>query len=231
MPEEQHPQNPVFIQRMFGQIAHRYDLANHILSMGLDYGWRRKIGRILAGTGATNILDLATGSGDLAKTLAHHCPHAKIIAADFCLPMLAQAQKKSVPNLVAGDGMKLPFASGTFDALTIAFGLRNMSSYPDALKEFIRVLKPQGQLLILDFSFPENFIKIPYRIYLRHVLPHIAKILTGEKCAYDYLGASIEAFPSGQKMIELLKATGAHSAVAKPLAGGIVTLYQAEKVN
>ncbi len=231
MNPETHPQNPIFIQTMFGKIARRYDLANHILSMGLDFGWRKRIGRILAKQQPRMILDLATGSGDLALTLARFCPNAEIVAADFCLPMLVQAQLKNVSNLMAADGMRLPFSDGTFNALTVAFGLRNMRSYERAVGEFLRVLVPGGTLLILDFSKPESLLRIPYRWYLRCVLPRIAEVLTGEKCAYDYLGESIEAFPSGTAMLRLIESAGGKDPTCIPLAGGIVSLYEAQKAT
>ncbi|MEO7932510.1 MAG: ubiquinone/menaquinone biosynthesis methyltransferase [Chthoniobacterales bacterium] len=226
---EAHPQNPVFIQTMFGKIARRYDLANHVLSLGLDYGWRRRIGKIAAAHRPRLILDLATGSGDLALTLAKYCPEAEVVAADFCLPMLAEAKLKNVPNLTGADGTRLPFANDTFDVLTVAFGLRNMASYETALREFLRVLQPNGLLLVLDFSMPCNFLRLPYRLYLRHFLPRLAGLLTGEKCAYDYLGESIEAFPSGRQMTGLMEQVGGVASESRQLAGGIVSLYQARK--
>ncbi len=231
MRPESHPQNPVFIQKMFGKIARRYDLANHVLSLGLDYGWRRCMAKLVAAHRPRLILDLATGSGDLALTLAKHCPEAEIVAADFCLPMLAEAQRKNVPNLTGADGTNLPFADDTFDALTVAFGLRNMVSYEDAIREFFRVLKPGGLLLVLDFSMPTHFLKVPYRLYLRHFLPRLAELLTGEKCAYDYLGESIEAFPSGKGMTGLISQSGGASPSSRQMAGGIVSLYQARKAS
>ncbi len=229
MTPETHPQNPVFIQRMFSTIATRYDLANHILSMGLDYGWRKKIGRLVAAENPRLILDLATGSGDLALTLKEHCPSAEVVAADFCLPMLAEAQRKNVPNLTGADGMRLPFADGTFDVLTVAFGLRNMESYSAAAREFLRVLKPGGKCFILDFSMPGPLIRPVYRLYLRFFLPRLAGWLTGERQAYDYLGESIEAFPAGEKMTALLLSQGAINPLARQFAGGIVSLYEAER--
>ncbi len=226
---DSHPQNPVFIQAMFGKIARRYDLANHLLSMGLDHGWRHKIGRELSALNPSRILDLATGSGDLALTLQRYCPDCEVIAADFCLPMLLEAKKKKVPNLIDADGTRLPFADATFDALTISFGLRNMVSYEGAIEEFLRVLRPGGRLFILDFSLPGGLLRGPYRFYLRTILPRLAGWLTGEKSAYDYLGESIEAFPRGETMRQLITSVGGVKAGSTELAFGIVTLYRAGK--
>lgn len=214
---------------MFGKIARRYDLANRVLSLGLDHGWRTRIGKILAGHDPKLILDLATGSGDLALTLARFCPKAEIVAADFCLPMLLEAKSKHVANLAAADGMRLPFAENTFDALTVAFGLRNMSSYAGAIREFLRVLKPSGLLLILDFSQPVPPLRPFYQFYLRNILPRVADALTGERGAYEYLGESIAAFPNGREMIALIEKTGGKNAAQQRLAGGIVSLYEASK--
>lgn len=199
--------------------------------MGLDFGWREKVGRLVARQHPAVILDLATGSGDLALTLARHCPRAQVVAGDFCFPMLRQAKAKSVPLLVGADGMRLPFAAGTFDALTVAFGLRNMSSYADAVAEFRRVLCPGGLLLVLDFSMPGPWIAPFYRFYLRKILPGIASILTGNRSAYDYLGESIEAFPRGKAMIGLLETAGLVEARHQSLACGIVGLYTGLKVK
>lgn len=216
---------------MFGKIAQRYDLANHVLSLGMDYSWRRRIAKLVAQKQPRLILDLATGSGDLALELAKYSPQAEVVAADFCLPMLEQAKRKNVPNLTGADGTRLPFAEGTFDALTVAFGLRNMASYETAIREFLRVLKPGGELFILDFSMPGSLLRPAYRLYLRHILPHLAGWLTGEKAAYDYLGESIEAFPNGEAMTALIARRGGKAATATELAGGIVSLYRAEKAT
>jgi demethylmenaquinone methyltransferase/2-methoxy-6-polyprenyl-1,4-benzoquinol methylase len=220
-------QEPRFVNDLFSSIATRYDLANHLLSGGMDFLWRKRAARIVAGWKPGRVLDLATGSGDLALALAKHCPGAEITGADFCLPMLAQAKAKGVERLVVADGMNLPFADETFDAVTIAFGLRNMESWPGALREMSRVLTPGGHLLILDFSLPPPPLRVPYRVYLHHILPVIAGILTREKQAYQYLGASIEKFPAGPAMLSLLSDSGFSSPACEPLTGGIVSLYTA----
>ena len=224
-------QEPAFVKNLFGSIAARYDLANHLLSGGLDYFWRRRAARIVKAWAPSLILDLATGSGDVALTLKKHCPSAVIIGADFCHPMLLQARAKGVENLVTADGMKLPFDDATFDVLTIAFGLRNMASWPDAVREMARVLKPGGHVLILDFSIPGPPLRGPYRFYLHRILPSIAGLLTREKSAYDYLADSIEQFPNGSRMTQLIEANGFSEAICEPLSGGIVSLYTGRRLD
>ena len=218
------------VRTMFSAIAARYDLANHFLSFGLDFFWRRRAARIVRAWQPERILDLATGSGDLALSLRHACPSAQIVGADFCLPMLLVAQRKSLGNLVVADGMALPFADGAFDVLTVAFGLRNMESWPSALAEMGRVLKPGGHLLVLDFSVPPAPLRWAYRPYLHHVLPRLAGLLTGEKAAYDYLGDSIEKFPCGPAMCGLIEGAGFADAQCDRLSGGIVSLYTARRI-
>lgn len=213
------------MQRLFGTIARRYDLANHLLSGGLDFLWRRRAAKIVRAWAPSTILDLATGSGDLALALAKACPAAEITAADFCQPMLDEARRKGVKNLVQADGMNMPFPDASFDVLTIAFGLRNMESWPLALAEMARVLRPGGHLLVLDFSVPPPPFRGLYRFYLHRILPHLATLLTGEKTAYEYLGDSIETFPQGAAMQALLKESGFAEASYIPLTGGIVSLY------
>ena len=218
------------VRAMFSAIAGRYDLANHFLSFGLDFFWRRRAARIVRAWQPERILDLATGSGDLALSLRAACPEARIIGADFCLSMLLVAQRKSLGNLVVADGMALPFADGAFDVLTVAFGLRNMESWPGALAEMARVLKPGGHLLVLDFSVPPVPLRWAYRPYLHHVLPRLAGFLTGEKAAYDYLGDSIEKFPCGPAMCGLIAGAGFADAECERLSGGIVSLYTARRL-
>ncbi|MGB8168606.1 MAG: ubiquinone/menaquinone biosynthesis methyltransferase [Chthoniobacteraceae bacterium] len=217
------------VRRMFSSIAEKYDLANHLLSGGMDFLWRRRCADVVANWKPAEILDLATGSGDLALALRAACPRSTVVGADFCHPMLREAQRKGLDLLVTADGMRLPFPAASFEALTVAFGLRNMESWPGALREMSRVLRPDGHLLVLDFSIPPAPLRWLYRPYLHHVLPRIAALLTGEKSAYDYLGASIEAFPYGQRMCELVNSCGFSEATCAPLSGGIVSLYTATR--
>ena len=220
-------QNGLAVRRMFSAIAERYDLANHLLSGGMDFLWRRRAARLVAGWDPARTLDLATGSGDLALSLRAACPRSLVVGADFCHPMLREARRKNLPDLVTADAMRLPFAPATFDALTVAFGLRNMESWPGALAEMSRVIRPDGHLLVLDFSVPPAPLRWLYRPYLHHVLPRVAAFLTDQKSAYDYLGDSIEAFPSGEAMCALITSCGFREATFTPLSGGIVSLYTA----
>jgi demethylmenaquinone methyltransferase/2-methoxy-6-polyprenyl-1,4-benzoquinol methylase len=214
---------------MFAAIARRYDLANHLLSGGLDFWWRSRAATLVRQWNPQSILDLATGSGDLALTIGRACPQALMVGADFCLPMLQIARRKGVTNLVVADALRLPFSAEAFDVVTVAFGLRNMVSWEEALAEMRRVLRPGGHLLILDFSVPHAPLRWIYRPYLHYLLPQIAGWLTGEKGAYEYLGQSIEQFPHGPAMCALLERIGFTEAAHEPLAGGIVGLYTAAR--
>ena len=217
------------VRTMFSAIAHRYDFANHLLSGGLDFFWRKRAAQIVKAWQPARILDLATGSGDLALTIRAACPGSFLVGADFCHPMLLHAQRKGLAHLVTADGLRLPFADETFDALTIAFGLRNMESWPRGLGEMRRVLRPGGHVLVLDFSIPPPPLRWLYRPYLHHALPRIAALLTGEKSAYEYLGDSIENFPSGDAMCALFRETRFENPRCEPLTGGIVSLYTADR--
>ena len=175
------------------------------------------------------MLDVATGSGDLARTIRQRLPRSMVIGADFCQPMLETASRKGLPLLMAADALRLPLEDGILDAVTVAFGLRNMEFWPDALREMGRVLRPGGHLLVLDFSVPPPPLRWIYRPYLHYALPWLAGILTGEKGAYEYLGDSIEQFPQGRQMCDLIESAGFCAATCRPLSGGIVSLYTAER--
>lgn len=221
--------DPDAVRSMFGRIARRYDLANHLLSGGADFLWRRRAAKIVAGWGAREVLDLATGSGDLALAIQSRLPKAKIVAADFSPEMLEIARSKGVGNTVAADALQLPFEDGSFDVVTVAFGLRNMADWSRALMEMARVLRGHGHLLVLDFSLPTGALRPAYRFYLHRCLPLFASVVTGQKAAYDYLGGSIEKFPSGSAMLELIERNGFRNATAEALTGGIATIYTAQK--
>ena len=215
---------------MFGGIALRYDLANHLLSCGCDFIWRKRAAEIVAGWNPNTILDLATGTGDLALTLAKALPGSEIIGADFSEEMLAVAKSKGVRRIVTADALALPFADRSFDCLTIAFGLRNIKDWSAALGEMARVLGTNGNLLIMEFSLPSmSILRTIYRFYLHRLMPILGSLLTRKKTAYDYLGDSIEQFPGGEELMRLIEANGFSDAVAERLTGGIVTIYTATK--
>jgi len=214
---------------MFDRVARRYDLANHLLSFGRDFFWRRRAAEIVAAWNPACVLDLATGSGDLALALQDKISQAQIVGLDFSSAMLARARRKGVHHLIAADAAQLPLAEQSFDAVTIAFGLRNVRDWAAALREMRRVLTSAGHLLVLDFSLPPKpILHFLYRFYLRQILPFASAIITREKEAYQYLGTSIEKFPSGRAMCDLIEASGFQNAAAEPLTGGIVTIYTAE---
>jgi demethylmenaquinone methyltransferase/2-methoxy-6-polyprenyl-1,4-benzoquinol methylase len=225
---EIHKENPELVRGLFSDIAGRYQVVNHLLSGGLDFYWRAIAVRLIRPWNPATVLDVATGTGDLAMAIRKTCPDARVVGADFCAPMLNVARKNGLPELVVADGMNLPFADQNFDVVTAAFGLRNMASWEKGLSEMARVLKPGGHLLILDFSLPTLPIICPlYRFYLHHILPHMAGIVTGRKDAYEYLGVSIEQFPSGKAMTSLIDSCGFRDAMAHPLTLGTVSIYTA----
>jgi demethylmenaquinone methyltransferase / 2-methoxy-6-polyprenyl-1,4-benzoquinol methylase len=222
---------PNTIQRLFARIAHRYDLANTLLSFGCDSLWRASVSARVRKWAPVAILDLATGSGVLADEIKKQIPAARVVGADFCAPMLAIARRRGIKELVVADGLALPFQKGRFDVVTIAFGLRNMASYDAVLNEVRRVLRTGGHLVILDFSLPNPPLRTFYRLYLHHVLPVLAGLLTGEPDAYHYLAGTIEGFPKGEAMLELLLRSGFLNCDATPLTLGIVTVYTGQKAE
>jgi demethylmenaquinone methyltransferase/2-methoxy-6-polyprenyl-1,4-benzoquinol methylase len=213
------------IRAMFARIAGRYDFANHLLSAGFDYGWRRQAAARVRAWQPKVIVDLAAGTGDLSLALKRASPEASVVAVDFCEPMLQRARQKGVSLRVAADALQLPFAPGSIDAITVAFGLRNMSSWSRALAEMRGCLRDGGHLLVLDFSVPAPPLRWIYRAYLHHLLPRVAALVTGARGAYAYLGDSIEEFPHGATMCALFEQEGFREVRAEPLTGGIVSLY------
>ena len=226
MADQTQDQNPVFVHRAFSSIASRYVLTNHVLSLGIDILWRRRVATLVREVNPRLVLDVATGSGDLARTVAAAVPDARVIGVDFCAPMLAEAGKRGLSDLIVTDGLALPFPDSAIDALTIGYGLRNMADWGAAIREFARVLKPGGRLVVLDFSLPSRTIlRVPYRFYLHRILPSLAGLLTGNREAYAYLGDSIERFPSGENMINLIESNGFAGTRWEPQLGGISSVY------
>ncbi len=225
------------IAAMFDRISPRYDFLNHLLSLNIDKIWRRKTVKTIAIRHPKQILDLATGTADLALQLAKSLPDAHITGLDFSEKMLEigkeKVEKQGLENsiqLQQGDAAHLPFASGTFDAVTIAFGARNFEDLPSSLKEIHRAMKPDAQLCILEFSMPQIFpIKQAYLFYFKHILPKIGSWISKDESAYSYLLASVQNFPSPDTFINILREKGFQQVEKRSLSFGIATLYSAFK--
>lgn len=223
------------VRSMFARIAGRYDLANHLLSGGVDFWWRQRLVRAVHDAKPAAILDLATGSGDVAFALADGLPrHVAITGMDFCQPMLDEAVRKRPTSprwagikFQQGDGMALPLPDHQFDAVTISFGLRNMADRGQSLTEMRRVLRPGGRLFVLEFSQPFWWFRPFYYAYLKGILPLVAGVVTGDRSAYEYLGGSIEQFPGREAMSAEILRAGFASVRATPLTFGIVALHEA----
>lgn len=215
-----------YVRDAFARIADRYVLTNHVLSGGADLWWRKIVTSRIRRWKPARLLDVASGTGDLALAIQDACPDCEVVASDFCREMLAHAANRGLARTVVADALDLPFGDGEFDVVTVAFGLRNMADYEAALREMARVLKPGGRLVILDFSLPKGILRGPYRWYLHRVLPKMAGWLTGEKDAYEYLGGSIEAFPAGADMTSLMERCGFTEAECTPLTFGVVSIYE-----
>ena len=218
------------ISGMFSTIARRYDLLNHVLSANSDRRWRRVAARSLNGRHG-RVLDLATGTGDLA--IAVRREGRAVTGADFCLDMLAIARKKAAnPSpgriaLSAADALALPFADGSFDAVTVAFGVRNFADLTRGLAEIRRILRPGGKLLVLEFSRPRGLWGALYRSYSERILPRIGGVLSGSRQAYEYLNRSSRAWPGREEFCATLARAGFSEVSAKPLALGAVALHEA----
>ncbi len=224
------------IRNMFGLIAHRYDLLNHLLSLSVDRYWRRTTSRKLARWMPDDplILDLCTGTGDLALTLA---ARGRIIGCDFCHSMLVlgirKARKKGLKDkvrFVEGDVLQLPFSTGYFDAVTIAFGLRNLEDYRVGLREICRVLRDQGVFALLEFSMPQAPIfRQVYAFYFVRVLPRLGEWLSGQRGPYSYLSQSVMDFPDPNQMDQMIEEAGFGEVRHYGLTGGVATLYLSRK--
>jgi demethylmenaquinone methyltransferase/2-methoxy-6-polyprenyl-1,4-benzoquinol methylase len=225
--------DPIAVNTMFARIAARYDVANLLLSGGVDRWWRWRLVRAVVKTKPNALLDLATGSGDVAFALARTLPAGvRILGVDFCQPMLDQAIAKQKVRTQGtdiefrqGDALALPFAAESFDAVTIAFGLRNVEDRDRALCEMRRVLRPGGKLHVLEFSQPTGWFRPLYYFYTKRLLPSIAGWLTGDRAAYAYLNASIEAYPGHAAMSQELRNAGFREVTCARLTLGIVALH------
>lgn len=231
--------DPIAVNSMFGRIAARYDLANLVLCGGIDGWWRKRLVGTVKKFSPADILDLATGSGDVAFALSRALPAAVTITGmDFCQPMLEVAERKRSEagadryrnvSFRQGDGLALPLPDEAFDAVTIAFGLRNLADRPQGLREMRRVLRPGGRLYVLEFSQPAAWFRGPYYFYLRRILPSIAGVLTGDRAAYVYLNDTIGKFPDRAELAAEIGAAGFEEVTAEAMTFGVVALHHARK--
>jgi len=225
------------VKEMFAGIAGRYDLLNHVLSLNIDRTWRRKVRRALADVLSrpdATVLDVACGTGDLSIELQRES-QATVIGTDFCRPMLAIADEKSkgerlgIP-FVEADAMRLGFEDGTFDAVTIAFGLRNLPNYEDGLRELCRVLEPGGKLVILECSHPRlPVFRELYDFYFNTILPKIGGLVSGSQAAYTYLPNSVAKFPDQKTLAAMMERSGFSDITFQNLTGGVAALHSGVK--
>lgn len=221
------------VREMFGGIASRYDFLNHFLSANTDTRWRRLVARKLQPSlqaAETRVLDVACGTGDLSLVIAKQTG-AHVVGTDFCRPMLEIAARKAAnvaPSIpfVEGDALKLPFAGDSFDAVSIAFGLRNLSSVEGGLKELWRVLRPGGRAAILEFSRPvvPGFRSL-FQFYFSRVLPRIGGLVSGSRGAYEYLPDSVSRFPDQKRLAAMMTDVGFTEVEYQNLTGGIAALH------
>ena len=224
------------VAMMFNRIAFRYDLMNHLLSFGIDRRWRGQLRKILSAYHPQKILDIATGTADVAIELAKLQPK-KIIAVDISDEMLQIAGEKirkqgldSLITLMNADSQQLPLANEEFDAVTVAFGVRNFENLQKGLLEMFRLLKKGGVLAILEFSKPRTTpFKQLFNFYFKNICPLLGQWITHDKNAYNYLVQSVQTFPSGKAFEEVLKKTGFQNTRCIPLSLGICAIYTAEK--
>ncbi len=216
------------VREMFARIARRYDLLNHLLSVNADRRWRRRVTERLHGLvpPGARVLDVACGTADLSIGL-FGAAGARVIGLDFCRPMLelATAKAPQIP-FIEGDALRAPFADGSFDAVTIAFGLRNLSSAEEGLKELFRLLKPGGWVAVLEFSRPRfpGFRRI-FDFYFNRLLPRVGGLVSGSRSAYQYLPDSVARFPDQRQLATLMRKTGFEEVEFENLTGGIAALH------
>ena len=224
------------VARMFDNISARYDFLNHLLSMGIDKGWRRKAINMLRPLAPKQLLDVATGTGDFAIQALDLKPE-KVTGVDISEGMLEVGRTKiaklgytNLIDLKKGDSENLAFPENNFDAVTVAFGVRNFENLEKGLKEIYRVLKPGGMLVVLEFSRPRTFpFRQIYNFYFKAILPKIGQLISKDKSAYTYLPESVEAFPDGAAFETILKNVGFNDTSCRSLTFGISSIYSARK--
>ena len=221
---------------MFDNISSKYDFLNHFLSLGVDYSWRKKVRKIIAKSGATRILDVATGTGDLAIEMSK-IPNTTFTGVDISNGMLEIGRVKLKQmalnqriEMLQADSENLPFGNGTYDAVTVSFGVRNFENLDKGLAEMCRVLKDHGTMVVLEFSKPTNpvFSRL-YWFYFKYILPRLGRLFSKDARAYTYLPQSVAAFPEGEEFAQRAKQAGFTGVTIHPLTFGICTLYHCVK--
>ncbi len=228
-----------FVRRKFSSISHRYDFLNSTLSLLIDHYWRWRTARELRQFPQGPVLDLCAGTLPLSRELARQAPAREVVAMDFCEDMLKagvakrKASRRDIDRRihpVAGDGEKIAAGSDIFQGITVAFGVRNLARTLEGLKEMYRVLKPEGRLLILEFSRPGNpVVKPVYNFYLNRILPRLAGLVSGDKEAYEYLASSIGGFYEPAELLAMMEEAGFRDVRRIPLTFGIVSIYRGVK--
>lgn len=225
------------VERMFDTISENYDGLNRVISLGSDVKWRKKVIKMVAETNPKTILDIATGTGDLAIQFAEKTSAEKIVGLDLSEGMLSVARKKVIGKPIAhkiefvqADSEALPFETGFFDAITVSFGIRNFENLEKGLSEIFRVLKKDGIFVILETSVPSKFpFKQGYYFYSKNVLPLVGKLFSKDKVAYRYLSESASVFPHGEVLNNILRKIGFNEVKNKPQTFGVATIYKATK--
>ena len=220
------------VEQMFDNIAHKYDFLNRILSFGIDVGWRKKVVKLLSRTNARLVLDMATGTADLAIEIAK-IGGVQVKGVDLSEGMLEIGRKKingkglePAIELVKGDSERIVFADETFDAATVAFGVRNFENLEQGLSELFRVIKPGGSLFVLEFSKPKSFpYKQGYNFYFKNILPTVGKFFSRDSSAYSYLPDSVDAFPDGNNFLKIMEKCGFGRLEMQALTFGTATIY------
>lgn len=236
-PDQEAKKNQV--ARMFDGIAHRYDFLNHFFSLGIDVLWRKACIRILRKESPKRMLDVATGTADFAIEAVRMGLEVHVSGVDISAGMLEVGREKVAArgwkdriDLIQGDSVALPFDDGHFDCFTVAFGVRNFEDLHGGLRDMLRVLKPGGLGLVLEFSKPKHFpIKQVFGLYFKHIMPTVGRWVSKEPAAYTYLPESVQAFPEGEDFLKQLREVGYVDVKAQTLTGGIATIYTGRKAN
>ena len=227
------------VTEMFDGISSNYDFLNHLLSFGIDRSWRRRTSKLITERHPSTILDVATGTADLAIRMAKDNPSALLTGVDLSEKMLeigrSKIAKKRLSHRITlekGDALGLPFPDNSFDAVTVAFGVRNFADREGGLREMTRVCRAGGVVAVLEFSHPSSpWIAIPYRWYSKTMLPWLSRLVSKHPTAYRYLPSSVTTFPESEAFVAMMRVTGIDQIMIHPLSGGIATLYQGTVVK